>query len=223
MSFRLNKFIAQSTGLSRRAADKEIEKGNVTVNGLPGKLGDTVTVQDNVIFNGKRLELKSEYTSIAMNKPRGYVSSRNGQGSPTVYELLPQELHNLKIVGRLDKDSSGLLLLTDDGNLANELAHPKHQKLKQYEITLDRPLKSADFTRINDDGVKLDDGVSRLGLDQADEQGSKFIVTMREGRNRQIRRTFAALGYTVRFLHRFRIGDVELGSLKEGQYRKIDI
>jgi 23S rRNA pseudouridine2605 synthase len=218
---RLNKFIAQSTGLSRRAADNEIEKGTVLINGRKASLGDSVDGRDEVSINGQAVYPKKAYTYIILNKPRGFVASRNGQGSRTVYDLLPEKLHGLKTVGRLDKDSSGLILLTDDGDMANELTHPKKQKLKQYEIVLDKPLAPKDFKNINEDGVVLDDGLSRLGLKQLG--GSKYTVSMHEGRNRQIRRTFAAIGYEVKILHRFKFGNIDLGNLKEGSYREIEL
>src|SRR5215213_4588244 len=104
---RINKYIAQATGLSRRVADKAVEQGNVLVNGVPAKTGQEVTEQDEVTLGGKTLSPPSQTQTIMLNKPTGYVVSRDGQGNKTIYELLPPELHQLKPIGRLDKDSSG--------------------------------------------------------------------------------------------------------------------
>src|SRR5436190_1625361 len=134
-NMRINQFIARATGMSRRAADKVIQQGRVTVNNTPVSSGQNVAETDQVHLDGKPLKIKAT-TTIVLNKPVGYVCSRDGQGSPTVYDLLPQTLHHLKPVGRLDKDSSGLLLMTNDGNLANELTHPRNQKQKVYQITI---------------------------------------------------------------------------------------
>lgn len=204
---RINQFIARATGLSRRAADLAVSQDRVLINGRPAAAGDTVSPEDKVTLDGKQLQLPNTYTIVLLNKPVGYVCSRDGQGNLTIYELLPKKLHNLKPVGRLDKDSSGLLLMTDDGALANQLTHPRYAKEKVYDIELDRPLEPADHTQITD-GIQLDDGPSHLKINSAEDR--RLTVTMSEGRNRQIRRTFAALGYTVTRLHRRRFGSYEL-------------
>ena len=217
---RINKFIAQAIGLSRRKADEAIAMGRVTVNGQTPPAGAQISETDTVTFDGKTISVPSSHTTIMLNKPVGYVCSRNGQGSQTIYDLLPAEYHALKPVGRLDKDSSGLLLLTDDGDLANELTHPRYAKQKIYEITLNKPLEPLHHQMINDIGVQLDDGPSKLQLEKIDDS-TKWRVTMSEGRNRQIRRTFAALGYTVTALHRTQFGDYRLGQLTGGNYKKL--
>lgn len=219
---RINKFVALATGLSRRAADAAISEQRVALNGAPAELGSEVSSHDRVTLDGKVIELPKQTTTIAMHKPVGFVVSREGQGSPTVYDLLPPDLRNLKPVGRLDKDSSGLLLLTTDGDLANKLTHPSQRKRKVYEVSLDKPLQPLHRQLIADSGLQLDDGHSQLGLErQTDGNDSDWIVTMYEGRNRQIRRTFAALGYTVTRLHRTVFGDYQLGQLREGTYQKL--
>jgi pseudouridine synthase len=157
-----------------------------------------------------------------LHKPVGYVCSRNGQGSQTIYQLLPSELQQLKPVGRLDKDSSGLLILTNDGGLAHELMHPGFQKTKQYTIRLNQPLQPLHHQIITHYGIQLEDGRSRLQLERQTEGNDyEWHVTMREGRNRQIRRTFAALGYTVTNLHRTHFGNYTLGELKTGHYQQM--
>ncbi|HSX46215.1 MAG TPA: pseudouridine synthase [Candidatus Saccharimonadia bacterium] len=219
---RINKFVAQASGLSRRAADRAIEEGRVKVNGQSADIGVEISEGDSVTFDGQSLSLPTETTTIMLNKPTGYVSSRQGQGNRTIYELLPPQYRNLKPVGRLDKDSSGLILLTDDGELANQLTHPSYGKTKIYEITLDKPLEPLHRQMISDHGVRLDDGPSKLALEKLQANGLEWRVTMTEGRNRQIRRTFAALGYDVDKLHRINFGNYTLGTLKEGLYLKFD-
>ena len=215
---RINKFIAQSSGLSRRVADKAIEQGHVLVNGAPAQPGQDITDNDQVTLNGKTLHLTPATQTIMLNKPAGYVVSRDGQGSSTIYDLLPPALHHLKPVGRLDKDSSGLLLLTNDGQLAQELTHPKYQKTKIYEIELSTPLKPLHRQMISDHGIQLADGGSKLALERLKDGDDKgWRVTMHEGRNRQIRRTFATLGYGINKLHRTHFGSYQLGSLQPGQ------
>jgi 23S rRNA pseudouridine2605 synthase len=158
-----------------------------------------------------------------MNKPVGYVVSRNGQGSPTIYSLLPLQYHKLKPVGRLDKASSGLLLLTNDGNLANDLTHPSKQKVKIYEISLNLPLQPLHRQMISDHGIELEDGNSKLQLERREEGNDKdWTVTMHEGRNRQIRRTFGALGYDVTKLHRTQFGPYKLDLPATRIFRAID-
>ncbi len=211
---RINKFIASSTGLSRRTADAAIANGRVTVNGLSPTSGQDVQPTDKVTLDSRVLVAPTKHTTILLNKPVGYVVSREGQGSKTIYELLPTEFHTLKPVGRLDKDSSGLLLMTDDGNLANELTHPSHQKAKIYQVELNKPLTEEDREAIVQ-GVTLTDGLSAL---QLSGNGKRWTVTMSEGRNRQIRRTFSKRNYDVTSLHRTNFGPYKLDRLGIAKY-----
>ncbi|HAC55868.1 TPA: ribosomal large subunit pseudouridine synthase B, partial [Candidatus Saccharibacteria bacterium] len=151
-------------------------------------------------------------TYLLLNKPVGYVCSRRRQGdTPTIYELLNPDQQRLKAVGRLDRDSSGILLLTDDGDFAHQMTHPSFAKRKVYEIKLDRDLEPLHQQMINDYGVTLEDGQSKLQLERlSEDERWSWRVVMSEGRNRQIRRTFAALGYTVTRLHRTAFGPYTL-------------
>jgi 23S rRNA pseudouridine2605 synthase len=219
---RINKYIALATGMSRRAADAAIAEGKILVNNLPVQQGKDISNTDVVYLNGKVLTLPESFTTILLHKPIGYVCSRDGQGSKTIYDLLPPNLHSLKPIGRLDKDSSGLLLLTNNGDLAQELSHPKQQKTKIYEITLDKPLSTFDWQSIHEQGIQLEDGPSKLFLERLEPLNDKhWQVTMHEGRNRQIRRTFEAIGYEVTHLHRTHFGDYSLQNLPSGQFVRI--
>lgn len=216
---RINKFVASASGLSRRAADSAIAAGRVLVNGSLPKLGQAIIARDIVTLDGKQLSEPQRPITIMLNKPVGYVASRDGQGSKTVYNLLPIEYHSLKPVGRLDKDSSGLLLMTNDGSMAHKLTHPSFGKQKLYLATLDKPLSEADRSEL-EYGVRVEDYTSRLILSPL--SGNDWQVTMSEGRNRQIRRTFSALNYTVTKLHRTNFGDYSLGNLALGTFQSIE-
>ena len=240
---RLNKFLAERLGISRREADELISAGKVTINGKKANLGDRIQItptsigageistersdigetertepvqQPEIRCSGKLVPFNTDYIYLAFNKPVGYVCSRRAQGSaPTLYELLPPKYQKLKTVGRLDKDSSGLILLTNDGDFAFRMTHPKFRKEKVYEIELDKPLAPLHQQMISDFGVMLDDGPSKFTVIR---DGKQYIVTLTEGRNRQIRRTFAVLGYTVTKLHRTKFGKYELGKLAPNSY-----
>ncbi|TWP15948.1 rRNA pseudouridine synthase [TM7 phylum sp. oral taxon 352] len=221
---RLNKFIALSLGVSRRKADELIEQGQILVNGDRAVLGRQISQSDTVLYNSRELHIQPKKL-ILLHKPVGYLCSRASQGgAPTIYELLPKGLHHLKPVGRLDKDSSGLILLTNDGDFAHQMTHPSFYKMKRYLVTLDRPLQPLHRQMINDFGVQLSDGPSRLTLErQHDGDDRRWIVQMSEGRNRQIRRTFAALGYTVTKLHRTDFGNYSLGGMKRGEFQESNL
>jgi 23S rRNA pseudouridine2605 synthase len=220
MELRLNKFLAEKSGLSRREADNLIASGKVLINGKPAILGARILDTDEVIIDGKKIENSPlEYTYLILNKPEGYVSSRKAQGdAKTLYELLPEKYHTLKTVGRLDKNSSGLILLTNDGDFAFSHTHPKFYKIKTYIVGLDKPLAPLHQQEISDFGIHLDDGPSKLFLTCLNDERTKWQVEMSEGRNRQIRRTFAALGYEVESLHRTEFGHYTLGNLKPGEF-----
>jgi len=218
VSERLNKYLAFQLGVSRREADNSIAAGHVKVNGNTAILGGRFEIGDTITYKSKPLTERLAYTYVLLNKPTGYVSSRKQQGeTPTLYSLIPEKYHNLKPVGRLDKDSSGLLLLTDDGDFAYNMTHPKFYKVKTYEVSLDTVLQPLHQQMISDFGIELEDGPSKLSLEKRDS-AKDWLVTMHEGRNRQIRRTFSSLGYTVTQLHRISFGTYTLNSLRPGEF-----
>lgn len=217
---RLNKYIALHLGLSRREADNYIEKGRVLINGIPVALGAPVKETDVVSVDGEEIAHQTDYQYLLLNKPAGYVCSRRAQGdAPTIYSILPQKLHHLKPVGRLDKDSSGLILLTNDGDFAHRMTHPSFHKQKTYHVALDHDLEPLHQQMISDYGITLEDGPSRLLLERRSQDNrTDWTVLMHEGRNRQIRRTFTAVGYTVTYLHRVQFGNYSLGDISLGSY-----
>lgn len=220
---RLNKYIALHTSHSRRKADDLIAANRVKINNQAAIPGQIVAETDTVFIDGTAIKVggRPKSITIILNKPPGYVCSRDGQGSPTVYELLPAELHQLNYAGRLDKDSSGLLVLTSDGELANQLTHPRYEKTKVYEIKLNKPLQPLHQQIISDKGISLDDGVSKFQVEKIGKSGQTLRITMREGRNRQIRRTFESLGYFVNKLHRVTFGLYDLEKLPPAGFKQI--
>lgn len=218
---RINRYIALSTGMGRRTADKLIASGHIKINDKLAVTGVDVKPEDEVTLDNMPISLPAKTQTIILNKPVGYVCSRDGQGSKTIYDLLPNDLHKLKPVGRLDKDSSGLLLLTNDGELANKLTHPSFEKEKVYEVKLNRALSDMDIIKIRA-GILLEDGVSKFD-DVFRISELEFRVSIHEGRNRQIRRTFSSLGYDVKHLHRIRFGPFNLNQLKSGLLRRVII
>lgn len=222
---RLNKYLALQLGISRREADNLIASGSIVVAGQKAELGARLNPSDEVFVRGKKLTAQTHYTYLAFHKPVGYVCSRRAQGdNPTIYDLIPKEYHHLKPVGRLDKDSSGLILLTNNGDFAYQMTHPKFYKTKMYEIKLDHDLEPLHQQMISDFGVTLEDGPSKLSLERLDDYNRQaWKVTMYEGRNRQIRRTFSSLGYEVIELHRTNFGDYALGDIKPGKLSVLNI
>lgn len=219
---RLNKFLAEQLGISRRQADDLIVAGQVLVNQRPAVLGKRISPTDEIICQGRSVSHTTSRVYLGLNKPAGYVCSRKRQGDvPTIYELLPAQYQSLKTVGRLDKDSSGLILLTNDGDFAYQMTHPKFVKSKVYEVTLDQALAPLHQQEISDFGIQLGDGISRMELVKLSDDRKIWQVTLHEGRNRQIRRTFGALGYTVVKLHRIQFGPYQLNQLKPGKYAEV--
>ncbi|MEI7689929.1 MAG: pseudouridine synthase [Candidatus Saccharibacteria bacterium] len=218
---RLNKHLALSMGISRREADNLIDKGSVRINDQAATLGARFSDGDIITVNGHKIAAKTEYQYLVMNKPVGYVCSRRQQGEhPTIYELLPPEFYNLKTVGRLDRDSSGIIILSNDGDFTYQMTHPSFNKTKVYNVRLENDLAPLHQQMISDHGITLEDGVSKLQLERMNDTDRKsWVVTMHEGRNRQIRRTFGSLGYTVDKLHRTNFGNYTLGDLKPGKFQ----
>jgi 23S rRNA pseudouridine2605 synthase len=216
---RLNKFLAENTELSRRKADNAIENGRVKINGTVATLGQAVNEVDAVSLDGNLVAVKQtkESVTLLLHKPIGYVCSKNGQGSKTVYDLLPEEYKQLNIAGRLDKDSSGLVLLTNDGTLLNEVTHPSSKKEKIYEVIIDKEIDSA-HRKLLLNGTDIGDERPSKFKFLKKISGTTYEVVIEEGRNRQIRRTFEALDYKIIKLHREQIGKYKLEKLKPKEY-----
>ncbi|MGB0757824.1 MAG: pseudouridine synthase [Patescibacteria group bacterium] len=216
---RINKFIAASTKLSRRQADAAIEKGRVTVNGQPlADFSYMVTEKDIVMLDDKELAVHP-HVYYALNKPVGVTSTTaDPHAEKCVTDLVPKTPPVVP-VGRLDKDSRGLLLLSNDGDFIHQLTHPSYEHEKEYVVTVDKPLADT-IPDVLQKGIRLDEGLARA--DRASIE-SKFVLrmTIHQGWNRQIRRMLSMLSYDVVDLLRVRIGEYELAGLPEGEYTEV--
>lgn len=220
---RLNAFLAHAGIASRRKAVELIEAGEILVNGVVvTEPWYEVREKDQVSVAGKPAQLE-QFVYILLHKPTGYVTtSLDEQGRPTVLDLIGDEIkERVYPVGRLDQDTTGLLLLTNDGDLAQRLAHPSGEVEKAYAVKLNKPfdLRDADKLRA---GITLTDGPirpDRISVDRTHRR--RVSVYLHSGRNRIVRRMFAALGYEVEELHRFAYAGLTLGLLKSGQWRML--
>jgi pseudouridine synthase len=222
---RLNKYLARSGVASRRAADGLIAAGRVLVNGRkPPPEGMLIDPErDRVEVGGEAVVPPLKHTYVALNKPAGYVTTAADPGSrPTVADLV-KVAGRVFPIGRLDMDSRGLLLLTDDGPLANRLAHPRHHVAKEYVALVDGVPGETDLRRLRE-GIDLEDGrtaPAEAEVLAVNRGRSSLRLTLREGRNRQVRRMLEALGHPVRDLQRTAFGPLRLGRLKEGDWRRL--
>ncbi|MFO8047914.1 MAG: pseudouridine synthase [Desulfosudaceae bacterium] len=215
---RLQKYLSAAGVCSRRKAENYILEGRVSVNGVVvSRLGSKVDpVIDRVTVDGRLVRKEAPKVYIALNKPAGYVSSCFQKQEKTVLELVPGE-ERIVPVGRLDKDSTGLLLLTNDGALHNRLTHPSFDHEKVYEVTTATPLTNAELDMLRK-GIRLGGRKTRPAKVQR-LSDRRFRITLKEGRNRQIRRMTAKLGHRVTALHRIRLAGLDLAGLKEGDWR----
>ena len=225
---RIQKVLSELGLCSRRAAEQIIQEGRVTLNGRPVQLGDKMDpLKDHLAVDGQTVSVpkKSEHYYYMLHKPRGYVTTMSDErGRKTVVELLEGTPVRVYPIGRLDKDSEGLLLFTNDGDFANMLSHPSHGVSKTYRVTVH---PAADENQILElaQGVVLDDGVRtqpatvRVAADEAER--TVLEITIKEGKNRQIRRMCEAVGLEVARLRRISYGPVRLGMLAPGKYREL--
>lgn len=224
---RINKYIASSGVCSRRKAEELVLAGDVVVNGeVITSLSFDVGEQDRVFVKNVEIKIMDKKEYIMLHKPKGYICAcRDDKGRRTVMDLLPESLKHLKPVGRLDYDSEGLLLLTNDGELAFALTHPSHEVPKKYVVRIEGQIKEGELAVIRK-GVVIDG--ERLSPCKAvpilfDGKDTKIEVTIKEGKNRQIRKMFEAIGKIVVFLKRVSIGELELGSVSRGSYRELSL
>ena len=223
---RLQKYLSRAGVASRRAAEALIVSGRVRVNGqVVTELGVKVDPErDEVAVDGRRVRL-ARPVWIALHKPTGYVSTRKDpEGRPTIYDLLPEKYHGLFYVGRLDLNSEGLLLLTNQGDVAHRLMHPSYEIERVYDVVVRGEVGDEAIARLRE-GVELEDGIARaerVKLRRPPQQGtSRLVLTLKEGRNREVRRMLRAVGHGVIRLRRIRYGPVKLGDLESGAWRRL--
>ena len=223
---RLQAFLARSGAApSRRKAEALISGGRADVNGRIASLGESAASTDRVLLDGRPVELPQKHVYLALNKPAGYLTTLEDEWSrPTVAELMPEGVPGLVPVGRLDADTTGLLLLTNDGHFAHRVAHPTGGVEKEYELTLQNPVPEDRLAALAS-GPELEDGkmfppkLTRLQRHYPEK--TTLNLTIHEGRKRIIRRACAAVGLTLLSLKRVRVGPVKLGNLPEGRYREL--
>ncbi len=218
---RLNRFLALAGLSSRRGAEDYIRHGRVTVNGqLSTDLATQVTPADQVKVDGHVVRAR-EFIYLLLNKPADFLTTRSDERSrKTIYDLLPGDLPTLAHVGRLDKESEGLLLLTNDGDFAFRITHPKFKLEKEYLVTLDREFKAEDAPKAKK-GVYLAEGRARFdAIAKLNPRQVRVVLT--QGLKREVRRVFAALGYKVKRLQRVRIGPLTDGGLRSGEVRVLN-
>lgn len=222
---RINKFLAESGVCSRRAADKLIADGLVKKNGKLCSVGEEIDIiNDKITVEGRPVNIVKSFDYYIMNKPKGYVCTvKDDKDRKTVMDLLPKNIARVYPVGRLDYDSEGLLIFTNDGDLAFKLTHPKNEIPKTYLVKTEKPVSDKDLSFLRS-GVVID-GIKtkkcNVTLIETNKKGSRLHVTITEGRNRQVRKMFEAVNNSVDFLKRIKIGDLKLTGLNRGEIRKL--
>ena len=220
---RINKYLAQCGVASRRECDRLITEGKVTVNGRSAGLGDDVNDGDNIKVEGRPVTVKkNEY--YLLHKPKGYLCTvSDDKGRKTVMDILGDGVGRVYPVGRLDYDSEGLLILTTDGELAQHLTHPSNEVPKTYLVKVEGRLTEADLNPIRS-GIEIDGYVTkkcRAHIVETNKDYTKVELVLREGKNREIRKMFAAIGREVTLLKRTKVGELTLRGLDRGAFRKL--
>ena len=218
---KLNQYIAQVTGMSRREASDELKAGKVKLNNRNAEFWEEVEPgKDRVVYLEKEITLPEKMTTIVLNKPAGYVTTRNHKyDEKIVMDLLPENLQKLKPVGRLDADSEGLLILTDDGDKIYEWTHPKFGHEKEYVLTLKKTITEELLQKFTE-GIRLSEGIAVA--DYVEKISAKELnIVIHQGWKHQLRRMAEKCRNEVVKLKRIRMGDVVLGSLKTGEWKKI--
>ncbi len=220
---RINKFLAQAGVASRRECDNLIASGKVAVNGVTATLGQEISGDEDVTVNGNKVIIKkNEY--YLLNKPKGYICSvSDDKGRKTVMELMPQSVGRIYPVGRLDYDSEGLLIMTTDGELAQKLTHPSNEVPKTYLVKIEGTINEQDLNPIRS-GIEIEGYKTKkckAHIVETNKAYTKIHITITEGKNREIRKMFAAIGKEVSLLKRIKIGEITLRGLDRGAYRKL--
>ncbi len=227
---RINKFLAEQGVASRRGADEIVAQGRVSINGKVAKAGDEVGPEDTVTLDGKILSHKVKYEYYLLNKPKGCVCTVNDKKEnkettrKTVMDFLPQGAGHVYPVGRLDYASEGMLILTNDGDLAYRLTAPQNEIPKTYLVRVEGAVSTAQLSRLRA-GVEIEKGVvtkkCKVTVTETDKKFTKLHVVLTEGKNREIRRMFEVVGLHVDFLKRIRIGELTLAGLDRGAIRRL--
>lgn len=214
---RVNKYLAQKKVCARREADQLISAGKVKINGKRAELGQKVFENDKVIIDSPSGGLK-KLVYLAFNKPKGVITHSPQMGESSIKDII--NFDNIFPLGRLDKDSSGLIILTNDGRVTDRLLNPKYEHEKEYIVKVSKPIDGLFLKKIGE-GVKLEDGYITKKCKVTKISSDKFSIILTEGKKHQIRRMCAAFGYNIKHLERRRIMNVRLGNLQPGDFREI--
>ena len=219
---RLNKFLSTAGVASRRKCDELIKNGKIYVNGeVQSNLGTVIDEKKDVVeYLGERVNLPSSFIYLKMNKPKGYACTASDEkGRKTIFDLLEDKSVRLFNVGRLDYDTEGLIFLTNDGEFANSVIHPKFQIEKEYIVTVEGAMKESEFAVLRKGAVINGERMpsARVNPISFDGKVTKLSVVITEGQNHQVRRMFEAIGRDIKLLKRVRIGSVHLGNLYRGK------
>ena len=222
---RINKFLAEQGVASRRGSDQLIFEGRVKINGRLAVAGDNVEPSDTVELDGKILSHKVKYEYYLLNKPKGYVCTVSDEKDrKTVMQLLPEGAGRVYPVGRLDYETEGLLILTNDGDLAYRLPAPQNEIPKTYLVKIEGTIALSELNRLRS-GVEIEKGVvtkkCKINIVETDKNFTKLHVVLTEGKNREIRKMFEVIGKHITFLKRIKIGDLTLSGLDRGKVRKL--
>lgn len=218
VTLRLNKYLSDAGVCSRREADRLIADGKVLVNGKTAEMGMRVTENDMIICNGKKVSLEEELILLAFNKPEGIECTTDKRNKDNIIDYIGYP-KKITYIGRLDKNSCGLLLMTNDGDLANRIAKSVNHHEKEYIVRVNKKI-SEDFIRKMENGVEILDTITRkCVVKRVDDYTFRIVLT--QGLNRQIRRMCEALSYKVVYLERIRVMNILLGNLKRGSYRNV--
>ncbi|MBO5260987.1 MAG: pseudouridine synthase [Coprococcus sp.] len=215
---RLNKYLSESGVCSRREADTHIEKGNVKINGVTAVMGQKVMPGDAVSFMGKTVQKKDRTVILAYNKPIGLTCTASKADPDSIFDHIDYPIR-LQYVGRLDKDSQGLLLLTNDGDLSNAIQKSVNNHEKEYRVRVNKPVTEDFLLRLSGGVPILDTVTKKCKVKKIDDRSFSIVLT--QGLNRQIRRMCETLGYRVVNLKRVRVCNVKLGNLRPGELRRL--
>lgn len=224
---RLNKFLSSCGVASRRKCEDFIRNGLITLNGkIVTDLATQVSDNDVVTYNGQTLSLPKNFVYIKLNKPKGYACTANDEkGRKTIYDLLPEDYKSVRLfnVGRLDYDTEGLIFLTNDGDFANAVTHPKFHFEKEYIVTVEGAMVESEFAVLRKGVVENGERMPSAKVKPISFDGkfTKLSVIIDEGQNHQVRRMFDAIGKSIKLLKRVRIGNVKLGNLYRGKIKEM--
>ena len=223
---RINKYLALCGVASRRKGEEYIKDGKVSVNGkILTDLSYKVNIKsDTVCLNGEKLSLPQNYVYYKLNKPKGYMcTASDDRNRKTIYDLVKSPVR-LFSIGRLDYDTEGLIILTNDGDIAQKISHPSHETEKEYIVKIEGLIKESELAVLRagviENGVRMPS--AKVEMLDIKDGNSRVSVTIHEGQNRQIRRMFDCIGKTIIMLKRVRIGNIKLGGLKRGEYKPLN-